>query len=264
MAYNNNGKYPKQKRASYTLGSFFSSDRSTNEYQIVKIGFYDDKLTFNFYKGMIGSNNKMITAFAGIAYETVVGLSSVFSQILRHRVETFRNGKAYADDINLSYDCGFIDSETKAFRCTGHLTVKTVEFNAGDSNRYAVAIGYDNGTDQFNIVLSSNIAEQIKINQNVDGTPITDLDLQDAKLYALTYLISNISRQWPVLVQQDECVRIMMRRFDMICEKLGIDVSGGNGGGGNSNRYVDSGYQSDSSGKSPRIESNANEDDIPF
>lgn len=264
---NSNGNN-KQKRISYTLGTIFSAAKNGEEYQMVKVGFYDEKLTFNFYKGVTGSGaSKMIEAFTRLDYETTVALTSILNQIIRSRVAAYRAGQQYKNDIVVDYNICFTDSETKQLRSVGHIIIRTEDVT-GDG-KYAVTLSFNNGTDEFKIVLSSPyIPQQLSFAEGQTA----DIDLNDARLYALAYLLSNTSRLWPVLVQNDIIARLMMSRFSAICTKLGIysdSNNNGNKGGKNDGNYSDSQYHGNH--KKP-IDSDSDNDagggsddgDIPF
>lgn len=258
MAYNNDNRKGDnaKKRISYTLATFFSSHRPDNgEYQMVKIGMYDEKLTFNFYKGVAGSSNKMIEAFVKMDYEPIVALTSVFNNVIRSRVATFRSGEQYSDNIYFDYNISFTEAETKQIRSIGHLVIKTELIDGS----VKVCFCYMNGTDEFKIVLGSPyIPEQMSLGESKFASDINqDIDLTDSRLYALAYLLSNISRQWATLVQQDIVARLMMNKFSQICGKLGINYGTKSqdsiGDGGN---YKDSNYRSNGGDES--------EEDIAF
>ena len=55
--------------------------------------------------------------------------------------------------------------------------------------------------------------------------------------------MSNVIKNWPVLVQQDILARYNLNRLTAIAEKLGIGYGNGNGG-----NYNDSNYRSNRGG----------------
>lgn len=239
MAFNRSGS--KVKRMSYTFATIFSGEKVGNEYQMVKVGMYDEKLTFNFYKGTTGSANKMVEAFVRLDYESTVALSGLFEQIVRSRVQAFREQSQYLDNVAVDYNISFTDAESKQLRTIGHFIVKTKDVNG----RYVICIQYSDGKENFEICLCSTyIQSQISFGDVF----APDIDLYDGRLYAFCQLLSNIVHCWPMMVQMDTIARIQMNRLTAMGGKLGLDYSGNgrnnkvnNDGDGN---YNDKSYRS--------------------
>jgi hypothetical protein len=83
-----------------------------------------------------------------------------------------------------------------------------------------VCLSYSNGTAQFDIILENQLLIK-SVNYN-DNDLFNDIDKGDARLYALVYLVHNIIRSWPILMQNDKIVSIEMNRLSAISEKLGV------------------------------------------
>ena len=83
--FNNGNNNNRSRRMSYTFATAFSGEKSGTEYQMVKIGFYDEKLTLDFNKGVAGSNSKMTSSFVKIDYELACILTGLLEEIIKDR-----------------------------------------------------------------------------------------------------------------------------------------------------------------------------------
>lgn len=229
--YGNNNK---PKRISYTLGTLFSSEKNGAEYQFVKIGFYDSKMTLNFCKGKSGGASKMIESFVHFDYETSCALSNVLDSIIRDRVGAYRAGDPYKL-FNCGYSIRYMDSDSNQLRTLGNLIIYSEQL--ADSGKNAVVIKYNDGKEEFKIMLSSPWIEDSFSFGEEDTFIKAEIDIFDQRLYAFAYLMSNIIKNWPVLVQQDILARYNLNRLTAIAEKLGIGYGNGNGGNYNDSNY---------------------------
>ena len=241
MAYNNGGGKdgPQQRRVSYNMGTFFSSEKNGNEYQMVKVGFYNESLTFNFYKGTAGASNQQVDAFIKFEYEAAVALKGLLEQFIRARVSAFRSGEAYKDHW-FNYDLVFTDKETHQPRKIGSFTIKT-QISEQNGKNVAVVM-FNNGTEEFRIVLGTPFLPT-QLTQ-IEACP-PDIDFFDMRLYALAGLIDSMIRHWPLLIQNDKNAQLMMAKFQGIYDKLGISSSTPNDGGG---RYSSGSYRQKNNG----------------
>ena len=231
----NYGK-PKQKRMSYTLATIFSGEKNGAEYQLVKVGFYDSKVTLNFCKGISGGANKMLEASVFIDYETLCSFSGLCETVIRDRVASFRAGEPYKE-FAFNYAVRYMDSESGQMRTLGNLILESIMDQNGRAN---IHLKYNDGKEEYTIsMISPWLKDAFSFNE--DSFLINDIDISDARFYQLSYLLSNIVRSWPCLVQQDIIARYQMNRLTNICEKLGINYGGGNNNGGN---YNDKAYRS--------------------
>jgi hypothetical protein len=240
MAFNQ-----QQKKLSYTMATFFSSEKRGAEYQFIKLGFYDGKLTMNFMRGTSGGGGEGADAYVALEYETACMLKSFIDGLIRHRIERYRNGQAY-NDIYVSYTISFTDKDTRENRTVGTLTFKTSEASS-DHPSNIVHIVYENGKQTFDIGLG-----HAYFNKSFSHTDemFTDIDKGDGRLYAFAYLLHNILRNWPVLVQNDRIASLMVQKMQAIGEKLGIaqDTSSG---GKYSDKYRSNGGENESSEDTP-------------
>ena len=78
--FNNGNNNNRPRRMSYTFATAFSGEKTGTEYQMVKIGFYDEKLTLDFNKGVAGSNSKMTSSFVKIDYELACILTGLLAR----------------------------------------------------------------------------------------------------------------------------------------------------------------------------------------
>jgi len=257
MAYNNGqGGAPQTRRISYNMGTFFSSRKNGNEYQMVKVGFYNEALTFNFYKGTSGAANQQTDSFIKFEYEAAVALKGLLEQLIRSRVAAHRAGEPYREHW-FNYDLVFTDKETHQPRKAGSFLVKATQ--AEDSSRNVVSVSFNNGTEEWIVVLGTTFLPS-QLTQ-VDAIPM-DLDIYDARLYAFAQLIDSMVRHWPLLVQNDKNAQLMMGKFQAICDKLGIDSSNQQHGGG---RYSQDSYRSKPGVSAPSGESDGSyNSDNPF
>jgi hypothetical protein len=212
------GKNDQTKRMSYPITSFFSSERKGNEYQIVKLGVYDEKVTLNFYKGTSGGGSEGSNAYVSLDYETACHIKQMLDIIILHRVELFRN-KAPYDDIYFTYNIMFNDKDGGGLRTAGSLTFKSA-INP-DEGRNIVHLQYSNGTSQFDIGLGNQYLSK-SISQT-DGL-FDGIDKSDARLYALAHVFHNIIKCWPILMQNDKIASTLMYRINAISEKLGVSL----------------------------------------
>jgi hypothetical protein len=244
MAFDKNSP----KKMSYPITTLFSSEKNGNEFQLIKIGFYDGKLTFNFYKGVSGnSGEESNNAYVSLDYETACMIKNIIDNIVKHRVSLFRTAEPY-DEIGWHYNIIIPNKDTMELRTVGTLTLRTVTNEETGNN--TVHIMYQNGIHEFNIALGAGfIAKSLDLTGN--EALFNDIDIRDARFYAFAYLINNIIRNWPVLMQTDRMASIIMNRFQHICTKLGISFDNQNEG-----RYNDK-YRSDT-------QDNTSSDDIPF
>jgi hypothetical protein len=242
MAFNQ-----QQKKMSYSMGTFFSSEKKGAEYQMIRLGFHNEKVTMNFLKGTSGGGGEGADAFVALDYDTACLLKSFVDGIIRHRVDRYRNGQVY-DDLYVTYTISFTDKDTREARTVGTLTFKTSEATSERPSN-TVHLIYENGSQTFDIALGNAY-----FNKAFTHTEelFADVDKGDGRLYAFAYLLHNILRSWPVLMQNDRIASVMMQRIQAIGEKLGIaqDTSSGE-------KYADK-YRSNN-----RVESDASED-VPF
>jgi hypothetical protein len=258
MSYNNNRDQQNSKKMSFSFATFFSSERKGNEFQLVKLGFYDNRLTFNFLKGTSGNGaSDGGEAYTAIEYETACLFKMFIDELIKTRVISYRLRTHY-DDVYTTYNITFQDKDSHETRSAGNITFKTIQNH--DSGNNTVHLLYTNGTNDFDIALGSPYLS--KAFTHTEETAFIDIDKNDARLYALGYLFHNIIRSWPVLFQNDKIVNILMsrimsmqekftRNFDLLFNKLGIpsprDAS-------------DSRYQENYRSKT----SDNNGDDVPF
>jgi hypothetical protein len=221
MAYNQ-----QQKKMSYPIATFFSSEKRGNEYQFVRIGFYDGKLTLNFMRGTSGGGSgEGGDAYVSLEYETACMIKAMIDNIIRHRVQLFRNGQVY-DDVYLTYTVSFVDKDTRETRTAGILTLKTLE-SAPEKPSNIMCLSYSNGTRSFEIALGTPyLAKALTHSDEL----FSDIDKNDGRLYAFAYLLHNIIRCWPVLQQNDKIASVQMQRMQAIAEKLGISQEANNQG----------------------------------
>jgi hypothetical protein len=248
MAYNNNQQ---TKKISYPLATFFSSEKKGNEYQFVKLGFYDGKLTFNFMKGTSGGGGEGGDAYVSLEYEAACLLKQMVDKIIQHRVGLFRNGQVY-DDIYLTYTISFTDKDSHEQRIAGTLTLRTSEATPEKPSNIMQFV-YSNGTNTFTIALGN--AYLTKAFTHTDEL-FGDLDKGDGRLYAFAYLLHNIIRSWPILQQNDKIATVVMNRLQAVSEKLGISQeTSGQGQGGKYNEK----YRSNPSARDMDAQ-----EDVPF
>lgn len=234
----NYGK-PKQKRISYTLATIFSGEKNGAEYQLLKVGFYDQKVTLNFCKGVSGGSNKMLESTVFIDYETLCVIKGLLDSVIRDRVGSYRMGEPYKE-YSFNYAVRYMDSDSGQMRTLGNLTVEAVTVSETGDNR--VNFKYNDGKDEYKISLTSPWLKDA-FSFNEDSLLMKDIDISDSRLYALTYLFANVVKNWPCLVQQDIIARYQMNRLTGIADKLGIGY--GNNSGGN---YNDKNYRSNGGG----------------
>jgi hypothetical protein len=243
MAYNNE----QQKRMSYNFATLFSTEKRENEFQLVKIGFYDGKLTFNFAKGTSGRGTEGADAYVSLNYDVACTLKQLLDSIVRKRVERYRHGERY-DEVYFTYTITFQDRDTHEMRTAGSLTIKS-EANP-ETGLNTVHIHYNNGTNDFDIALGAGY-----INKSFSRTEeyFNDIDLNDARLYATSYLFNNIIIMWPSLFQTDKVASLFMSRLNAISEKLGISYDNQNDKGNYQEKY-----------RSGEGRQENNEGDVPF
>jgi hypothetical protein len=209
MAYNKD----QQKKMSYNFGTFFSSERKGNEFQLVKFGLYDGKFTLNFLKGTSGGGaSEGGDAYTALEYETFCLLKQFIDNLVRSRVDRFRKGLPY-EEVYVTYNITFQDKDSHETRTAGTLTFKT-NTEAG-SGKNIVHIYFTNGTNNFDIALGSPYLQKAFSHSDEQ---FTDIDMQDARLYALSYLIHNILNNWPSLIQNDRIASVIMNRIVLLQE----------------------------------------------
>lgn len=240
--FNNGNNNNRQRRMSYTFATAFSGEKSGTEYQMVKIGFYDEKLTLDFNKGVAGSNSKMTSSFVKIDYELAVILTGLLEEIIKDRVPRYRNGEPYANNVNFNYKFSYMDRESNTLKTLGNLSVVSEQTEAG---RVVIVLKYSDGKDEYRIVLGSPNWIKDSFSFGEESFLAANIDVLDARLYAVTHLLKNIVCHWVVLVQNDQANRIMMNRLSAIAEKLGIPAGNGNR---NDGRYNDQNYRSNRGG----------------
>jgi hypothetical protein len=245
MAYNNDDR---QKKMSYNFATLFSTERKGNEYQLIKIGFYDGKLTFNFSKGTPGGGSENADAYVSLGYDAACMLKKMLDAIVRKRVDRYRNGQPY-DDVYFTYTISFQDKDTHEIRTAGSLTLKT-EINS-ESKINTVHIYYSNGTNSFDIALGAGFLDKAFTNTE---EYFSDIDIMDGRLYAVSYLFNNIIFMWPSLFQTDKVASLVMSRLNAISEKLGISYDNQGDKGNYQEKYRSGEGRSESS----------NEGDVPF
>jgi hypothetical protein len=211
MAYNHD-----QKKMSYSFATLFSSDRKGNEYQLIKIGFNDGKLTFNYAKGTSGGGSEGADAYISLNFDTACALKNLFDMLIRQRIGKFRNGQAY-DDVYFTYNITFQDKETRETRTAGSLTIKT-ESNP-ETNLNTVHIYFLNGVHTFDIALGAGFLPK---SFTFTDDYFKDVDLHDSRLYSVAHLLDNIMKMWPALLQNDRIASLTITRLNAISEKLGI------------------------------------------
>jgi hypothetical protein len=223
MAYNKD----QQKKMSYSFGTFFSSERKGNEFQLVKFGLYDGKFTFNFLKGTSGGGSaEGGDAYTALEYETFCLLKQFVDNLVRSRVDRFRKGLPY-EEVYVTYNITFQDKDTHETRSAGNLTFKTN--TEAESGKNIVHLYFSNGTNSFDIALG-NLYLQKSFTHTEEQ--FTDIDMQDARLYALSYLFNNILLNWPSLIQNDRIAQVMINKivslqenyFAAIFNKMGIPL----------------------------------------
>lgn len=240
--FNNGNNNNRQRRMSYTFATAFSGEKSGTEYQMVKIGFYDEKLTLDFNKGVAGSNSKMTSSFVKIDYELAVILTGLLEEIIKDRVPRYRNGEPYANNVNFNYKFSYMDRESNTLKTLGNLSVVSEQTEAG---RVVIVLKYSDGKDEYRIVLGSPNWVKDSFSFGEESFLAANIDVLDARLYAVTHLLKNVVCHWVVLVQNDQANRIMMNRLSAIAEKLGIPAGNGNR---NDGRYNDQNYRSNRGG----------------
>jgi hypothetical protein len=228
MAYNN--KDQQRKKMSVSFATFFSSERKGEEFQLMKIGFYDGKVTFNFLKGTSGNGvADGGDAYASLEYETACLFKSFLDKLIKLRVERYRNGLSY-EDLYVTYNITFKDKDSRETRSAGNITVKTV-LNSDKGNN-TVHLIYTNGNQHFDIALGSPFLSNAF--SHTDET-FNDIDKNDARLYSLAFLFNNVIQNWPALYQNDKIVSTTMnkitamyedftRNFNLIFNKMGIQA----------------------------------------
>jgi hypothetical protein len=244
MAYNNNNNKDHQtKKMSYHFSTFFSSERKGNEFQLVKIGLYDGKLTFNFLKGTSGGGaSEGGDAYASLEYETACLLKAYLDGLIRSRVERYRSGRPY-EEVYVTYNITFQDKESHETRSAGSITFKTV-LNQDKGNN-TVHLIYTNGSQTFDLALGSPYLSNAFTHTD---EIFTDVDKSDARLYALAYLFNNIIQNWPALQQSDKIAALMMNRivamqeaftrnFNLIFKKMDIPIPQDESGGKYHEKY---------------------------
>ena len=224
---NNNWKQNK-KSVSYVLATLFSTERNGNEYQFVKVGFYDEKLTLNFYKGVSGVQGKGAETFMHLDYEALLAVSAACDRLIQMRVDQFRKQTPYTNGINIDYNVTFTDNDTKSLRSVGHLVIKTQANSTGDS---VVFLCYNNGTTEWSVALGSTyLPQQLSLTEQ-----FADIDIKDSRFYAFAYLLRNLINNWPVIMMQNKMVSLMMSNFSSIKGKLGISYDASSSGGSSKN-----------------------------
>jgi hypothetical protein len=223
MAY----KDDQQKRMSYSFATLFSTEKKGNEYQLLRIGFYDGKLTFNFSKGTSGGGGEAADAYTSLNYDVACMFKRLLDSLVKRRIERFRAGDPY-EDVYFNYAITFQDRETHETRTAGTLTVKT-EINP-ETRLNTIHIYFDNGVNKFDIALGAGF-----LNKSFTQTEeyFTDIDVTDAKLYSTSYLFNHIISSWPALMQNDRIASLFMTRLNAISEKLGISYDNNQGDKGN-------------------------------
>ena len=227
----NRGDSPKMM--SYPFATFFSSERKGKDFQNVKFGVYDGKVTLNFFKGVAGEQGTGVSDFMTINYENACALQHHLNEIIRSRVEAFRNGRPY-EELYMAYNITFQDSNGGT-RSGGTLTVKTVSSPENPSNTMHLMFS---GKEKFDIALGNPYSTNAITHTDAF---FKDIDKDDARLYALANLLHNIIRCWPILMQNDKIISTLMQRLPLP-------------------RYSDT-YRSGSSSDNP---GSNNEQDIPF
>jgi hypothetical protein len=233
MAYN---KDQQTKKMSYSFGTFYSSDKKGNEFQLVKLGFYDGRLTFNFLKGTSGGGgSEGGDAYMSIDRETACLLKQYLDVIIRNRIERFRNGLSY-DDIYVTYNITFVDKDSHELRSAGNITFKT--FPSQDSSNNTVHLLYTNGTNEYDITLGNPfIAKAFSHSDEY----FAGVDKNDDRLYALAWLINDIVQCWPIIIQNDKIGSIVINRmntyFNAIFNKMGIPLPENTDGGKYQEKY---------------------------
>jgi hypothetical protein len=229
-----------QKKMSFSFATFFSSERKGNEFQLVKLGFYDGKLTFNFLKGTSGGGSaEGGEAYTSLEYETACLLKNFVDNLVRSRVGRLRSGLPY-EDIYVTYNISFQDKESHETRSAGNITFKTS--STPESGNNTVHLLYSNGTNNYDIALGNNFLQKSFTHTEEQ---FTDIDSGDARFYALAYLLNNIIRNWPSLVQNDRIASVTMNRINSfqdnylnaIMNKLGIPLPENNSGGKYQDKY---------------------------
>lgn len=252
----------KQKRISYTLATIFSGEKNGAEYQLLKIGFYDQKVTLNFCKGTSGGTNKMLESTVFVDFETLCAIKGLMDSVIRDRVGAFRLGEPYKE-YSFNYAVRYMDSDSGQMRTIGNLTMEATTYESGENR---VSLKYNDGKDEYKITLTSPWLKDA-FSFNEDSLLMKDIDINDSRLYALTYMFATIVKNWPCLVQQDIIARYQMNRLTGIADKLGIGYGGGSNssdGGNYNDRNYRSGGNSSSSSNSNSESSGGGFDDEPF
>lgn len=252
--------YEKQKKMAYNFITLFSSERKGNEFQRVKIGYHDEKITFNFYKGVTGGNsNNSMDTFVKVDYMVIATISSLVDQIVRRRVEEFRKGEEYSDNLFVEYSINFTEKDTNQIRNIGKIIFKNM---ITTDNKNIVALVYTNGTDEWTIGLGTQY-----LPKQLSATPdlLKDIDLNDANLYALAYMLNNVVKNYSIFAQQDKFIGTLLYKINAMCEKLGVSQGNGDGGKYNSNNYRSNNNSNrEISNNNSSLDTDTDTDDIPF
>jgi hypothetical protein len=241
MAY----KDEQQKRMSFNFATLFSTEKRGNEYQLLRIGFYDGKVTFNFSKGTSGGGGETADSYIALNYDVACMFKRLLDEIVKRRIERFRSGGQY-DDVYFTYTITFQDKETHETRTAGSLTIKS-EVNP-ETQINTIHIFYSNGVNNFDIALGAGF-----LNKSFSQTEeyFSDVDMNDAKLYSTSYLFNNIIINWPSLFQNDKIASIFMSRLNAISEKLGISYDNGGDKSNYQEKYRSGEGRTESGGDTP-------------
>jgi hypothetical protein len=221
-----------QKKMSYSFATFFSSEKKDNEFQFIKLGFYDGKLTFNFLKGTSGGGSEGGDSYTSMEYETACLLKNYVDSLIRSRVDKYRSGQPY-DDTYVTYNFTFVDKTTREVRNAGSLSIRTVARPENGSGINTIHIQYNSGTNNYDIALGNPYMHQSYV---ATEEQFTDVDKGDSRLYAFAYLLNNIINNWPTLAQSDRIASVVISRiqalqeqyFSALFNKMGIPLPSGN------------------------------------
>lgn len=234
---NNNGGHSSM---SVALDTFWSTDPyalGNGDFQNLRLGIYNNKLTLNFSKGNTKQGAKTQTAYLAMDYESAVIVARTLTYIENIRKDCLKHGVelplwSFKNTIQ------FTDKESKTLRTIGVFEIKTEISQVTQKN--TVYISYSAGTDKFEVALGS-----MYLKDQCEFSDTVDFDTNDSRFYAFADQFRSIVLTWPVLVTEQKMLGIIMNNFGAIRGKMGIPVKSASAGSGNG-KYTDSNYHSGS------------------